>query len=147
MIEDHTLSSVQDVLKQKQKVSVPIKHYVASVKSDCLKSAHWFWCWSVQTINWVKKTGQKLCSIFQLKCNLAPSEVGLHDQSKLNCKGNKSQLGRSCDCPAYHSVKHGSVIRSKFPSEGQRALSHRNSKYAPQKKSRKCISLQLNKQI
>ncbi len=42
----------------------------------------------------------------------------------------KLQLGKSCDCHAYLSVKHGSVISSKSPSEGQRALSRGKSKYA-----------------
>ncbi len=39
-----------------------------------------------------------------------------------------------CDFYAYFSMKNGSVISSKSPSEGQRALSCWNSTYAPQKK-------------
>ncbi len=64
-------------------------------------------------------------------------ELVLHDTLKL-----KSRLGRSCDCHHILSVQHGSVISSKSPSEGQRALSRGNSKYAPLKKP-----LQLNKKI
>ncbi len=38
------------------------------------------------------------------------------------------------------SVKHGSVISSKSPSEGQRALSHPNSDYAPQSRRFNCFA-------
>ncbi len=38
------------------------------------------------------------------------------------------------------SVKHGSVISSKSPSEGQRALSHTNSDYAPQSRRFNCFA-------
>ncbi len=45
---------------------------------------------------------------------------------------SKSRLDRSCNC-------HGSVISSKSLPEGQMALLHRNSEYAPQKKPRKTL--------
>uniref|UniRef100_A0A672P858 Mitogen-activated protein kinase kinase 7 n=1 Tax=Sinocyclocheilus grahami TaxID=75366 RepID=A0A672P858_SINGR len=64
-----------------------------------------------------KKTGH----VIAVKVCSAPgfsAQSVVPGNAELVC--DKLLLGRSCDCHAYLSVKHGSVISSKSPSEGQR---------------------------